>query len=71
MLVTYLSKNEFQENGHIRVRKYFLPLAPNLTLLAKGSGLLLSLIVKFFKDPCGATFNGVTQPFPCSGTTDI
>ncbi len=55
ILVTYLSKNEFKEHGYIRSRKYYLPFAPNLTLMAKRSGLLTSLITKSFRDPCGAT----------------
>ncbi len=56
MLVAYLSKNEFRDNGHIRSWKYYLPFAPNLTLLAKGSGLLTSLINKAKRDPCRAIY---------------
>ncbi len=56
MLVAYLSKNEFRDNGHIRSGKYYLPFAPNLNLLAKGSGLLTSLNNKAKRDPCGAIY---------------
>ncbi len=42
--------------GHIRSGKYYVPFAPNLTLLVKGSGLLTSLINKAKRDPCGATY---------------
>ncbi len=56
LLTTYMSEKEFRDYGHVRSGKYFLPLPPNLTALAKRSGLLSRLIFISFADPCGATY---------------
>ncbi len=64
LLITYVCKNEFKENGHIRSGKHFLPLAPRLTEVARKSGLLTSLIVVAMTDPCAATYQWCMSSVP-------
>ncbi len=51
VLTTHMCKKEFIDHGHVSSGKYFLPWAPNLTKLAKRSGLLSSLIINVIHGP--------------------
>ncbi len=64
LLVTYMYKKEFKDNGHVRSGKYFLPLSPNLTVIARRSSLLSSLIFMSFTDPCRATYQSCFPTAP-------
>ncbi len=60
----YMCKKEFQDKGHIRSGNYYLPLAPNLTQVARRSGLLTSLIFMAITDPCAATYQQCMPSVP-------
>ncbi len=64
ILITYVCKKEFQDNGHIRSGKYFLSLSPNLTEVAKKSGLLIYLILMAMTYPCAATYQWCIPSVP-------
>ncbi len=65
--VTYYSKDSFRDAWHVRSGKYYLPEAPNYTVMAQRSGLLFNLITKVYVFSCGATFQWCFPEVPMLG----
>ncbi len=56
LLTTMVIKEDFNENSHVRSRKHYLPIAPNLITVAKESDLLTNLILIAEVSPGAATY---------------
>ncbi len=54
--ITMLMKKDFNDSGHLKRGRYYLPEAPLLTMEGRKSGLLANLTLTVSVKPCSATY---------------